>query len=387
MADPRSCGLGSSAYRSAQPARVAGHGFTPWPRSVNGIEELEAMSVSYKSVGWNGFKKRYDLILVIGVVLFLAIFMAVGIAIYPTVTAEILLMRATAIAAITLLHIILLIGPMARLNPMWLPLLYNRRHLGVTMFLTAFLHAVLAILTYHLGGSVNPIVSIFITDAGANMSAFPFQAFGFGALMILFVMAATSHDFWLVNLTAPVWKTLHMGVYFAYVMLVAHVSFGFLQAETSPVYAALMGLGALTIGGLHLRVGWGQKSLDEELQDNSDEFVEVCKVSDLTENIPLGATVGEDRVAVILYEGDKISCVSGVCQHQNGPLAEGQFKYGCLTCPWHGYQYRPNDGASPDPFTEKIPTFDIKIADGRVLVKRKPNPAGTPVEPATCNHR
>jgi methionine sulfoxide reductase heme-binding subunit len=143
----------------------------------------------------------------------------------------------------------------------------------------------------------------------------------------------------------------------------------------------------VTVGGLHISTGWGQKDFEIALEPSGDDdFVEVCKVSDLTENIPLGATVAGERVAVILYEENKISCVSGVCQHQNGPLAEGQFKYGCLTCPWHGYQYQPHDGASPEPFTEKIPTFEIKIVDDRVLVKNKPNPAGTPVEPALCNH-
>ena len=345
------------------------------------------MSVAYKAVGWNAFKKRYDLILVIGVVLFIAVFMVLGFAIHPLITVEIVLMRATAVAAITLLHVILTIGPLARLNPKWLPLVYNRRHLGVTMFLLAFAHSLLAIMIYHVGSSTNPLVSVFTADAGPRMTAFPFQAFGFGALTILFVMAATSHDFWLANLTAPVWKTLHMSVYLAYVLLVVHVAFGALQAETAPVYVALMGIGIVFIGGLHLGAGWKQRDIDEDSQRRADDqsFVDVCEVSDLIENIPRGAMVSGERVAIILYDGDKISCVSGVCQHQNGPLAEGQFKYGCLTCPWHGYQYKPNDGTSPEPFTERIPTFDIKIVGGRVLVNSNPNKAGTPVEPAICS--
>ncbi|MDA0811344.1 MAG: ferric reductase-like transmembrane domain-containing protein [Verrucomicrobia bacterium] len=346
------------------------------------------MSVSYKAVGWNAFKKRYDLLLVIGIVLFLGVFIGVGLTTHPAVTLEILLMRATAVAAFTLLHVILAIGPLARLNKLWLPVVYNRRHLGVAMFMLAFIHAMLGFITYHVGGPINPVLSIFTADAGVTMSTFPFQAFGFAALMILFVMAATSHDFWLANLSAPVWKTLHMLVYLAYLLLIVHVAFGVLQSETSPIYAMLTGLGVVVIGGLHLRAGWSQMGIEAESARSVDDktYVEVCQVSDLTENIPLGASVNGERVAVILYEGNKVSTVSGVCQHQNGPLAEGQFKYGCLTCPWHGFQYKPHDGTSPAPFTEKIPTFDIKIVDGKVLVKSKPNAAGTPVEPAICRH-
>ncbi len=345
------------------------------------------MSVSYKAVGWTAYKKRHDWILVLGVVVFLAVFAGLGLFFHPRETLEILLMRATAVAAITLLHIILVIGPLARRNKLWLPLLYNRRHLGVTMFLLALIHALLALLTYHVGGSTNAFLSIFTSDAGTRMSSFPFQAFGFGALLILFVMAATSHDFWLANLTAPVWKTLHMFVYLAYAFLVVHVAFGFLQAETSIVYVVLMGIGIITIGGLHLTSGRRQIDIETPTDETADQdnFVTVCQVSDLTENIPYGATVCGERVAVLLYEGNKVSCVSGVCQHQNGPLAEGQYKYGCLTCPWHGYQYQPHNGASPAPFTEKIPTFDIKIVGQAVLINRKPNPAGTAVEPAICS--
>src|SRR5690606_22288973 len=90
--------------------------------------------------------------------------------------------------------------------------------------------------------------------------------------------------------------------------------------------------------------------------------------------------VGGERIAVFRHEGT-LSCVSNVCAHQNGPLGEGTIVDGCITCPWHGYQYRPEDGQSPPPFTEKIPTFNLRVIEGRVQVDPRPNPAGTRVEP------
>jgi len=86
-------------------------------------------------------------------------------------------------------------------------------------------------------------------------------------------------------------------------------------------------------------------------------------------------------VAVFKYEG-KVSAVSNVCQHQNGPLGEGKIVFGCITCPWHGYQYLPETGASPPPFVEKVPTFNVRVKNGRVWVDPRPNPAGTRAEPA-----
>jgi len=340
------------------------------------------MSVSYKAVGWNPFKRRYDIILLAIVVAYLALFTGITLAIHPAATVEIVLIRAFGTAGILLLHFILAIGPMARLDRRWLPLLYNRRHLGVTMFFLGFVHAFLAIVTYHAGGDTNPVVSIFVGDAGSGLGAFPFQAFGFFALAILFVMAATSHDFWLANLTAPIWKTLHMGVYVAYLALLIHVAFGVLQSELSVVYAALTVLGFAFLTGLHLVAGFRDRGIDRPVKGDpaDDGFVEVCRVDEVPVDGAHGVSLGGERVAVVRWE-NKLSAVSGVCQHQNGPLAEGKFIYGCLTCPWHGYQYKPDDGRSPEPFTEKIPTFRIRVKDGSVWLHPKPNPAGTHVEP------
>src|SRR5258708_10368328 len=159
--------------------------------------------------------------------MYLVIFSVLTKALFPRVTDEIMLMRAFGTAAFLLLHIILCIGPLCRMNPKFLPLLYNRRHAGVTCFLLGLIHAALVVITYHAGSDTNPILSIFVSGKfGGTTGAIPFQPFGFFSLFILFLMAATSHDFWLANLSAPIWKSLHMLVYVAYGLLVLHVTFG-----------------------------------------------------------------------------------------------------------------------------------------------------------------
>src|SRR5271154_3265757 len=222
------------------------------------------MSVEYKAVQWNRQKKIYDAMLVGGVAAYLTAFGAVTEILFPRVTEEILLMRAFGTAAFLLLHVILCIGPLCRLNPNFLPLLYNRRHAGVTLFLLALIHATLVVTTYHAGSDVNPILSIFASGKfDGTIGSIPFQPFGFFALVILFLMAAPSHDFWLANLSAPVWKSLHMLVYIAYALLVLHVAFGVLQGEGSPVYVVAMGFGLLTVLGLHIRAARKEVLLDE----------------------------------------------------------------------------------------------------------------------------
>ncbi|MEL6754638.1 MAG: Rieske (2Fe-2S) protein [Pseudomonadota bacterium] len=84
----------------------------------------------------------------------------------------------------------------------------------------------------------------------------------------------------------------------------------------------------------------------------------------------------------VFRDGDRVSAVSNVCRHQGGPLGEGKIVDGCITCPWHGFQYRMEDGQSPPPFTEKIATYATQIVDGVVYVRPEPNAPGTPQAPS-----
>jgi sulfoxide reductase heme-binding subunit YedZ len=341
------------------------------------------MSIQYGAISWNRQKKIYDLVLISLLSLYLALFVALGVWHYPTATAETLLIRAFGTAAFLLLHIVLCIGPLARLDKRFLPLLYNRRHLGVTTFLLALAHGGFALVQFHALGNANPLVSLFISNPRyGSVAEFPFQSLGFFALAILFLMAATSHDFWLRNLSAPTWKRLHMLVYVAYALLVAHVALGALQSEFSPILASVLVLGSTTVVSLHLLAAFRGKRVDALRRQAADEgFVEVCKVDRIPEKRAAIVSLSGERVAVFRYDG-KLSAVSNLCQHQNGPLGEGRIIDGCITCPWHGYQYRPETGAAPSPFKEKIPTFRVKVVEGTVFVDPQPNLPGTYVEPA-----
>ena len=344
------------------------------------------MSARYQAVLWNRNKKLYDLAIAAGIVVFLGLFVGIGIWTRDQATIETLLIRGLGAGALLLLHVVLAIGPLCRLDRRFLPLLYNRRHLGVCTFLLAAAHGGFSVVQFHGLGVLDPLVSVLASNGNYDsLTQFPFQALGLVALVILFLLAATSHDFWLANLTAPVWKSLHMLVYAAYGLILVHVALGSLQAPERPtVLAVLLGVGFVGIGSLHLISGWRER-LPALEASTGDEAVDACAVLDIPLDRARIFVLGGERVAVFRYRtdhGERIAAVSNACQHQNGPLGEGQVVDGCITCPWHGYQYRPEDGCSPPPFTETIPTFHVRVENGRVLVDPRPNPPGTHAEPA-----
>lgn len=351
------------------------------------------MSAKYVAVGWNRQKRIYDLAMLGFVVSYIAVFVGVSAVLHPTAVAETLIIRSTGTAAFLLLHVILSIGPLCRLDRRFLPWLYNRRHLGVMMFALALAHGVLSILHFHGFGDVNPLLSLFVSENDyTDFANFPFQPLGFFALVILFLMAATSHDFWLKNLTPPVWKTLHMLVYVAYGLIVLHVALGILQETRNPSFAIVTGAGLTWVLTLHLVAALRSDEPRPPKHAPANNYIEngcvyVCKAGDIAPNRAKIVTVAGERIAVFRRAGTDdatlISAISNVCRHQNGPLGEGRIVDGCVVCPWHGFQYDPNTGASPPPYTEKVPVFAVYVdEEQRVYVDPHPKTPGTFVEPA-----
>lgn len=331
------------------------------------------MSQTYRAISWNPQKRSYDAVMATGLILYLALFVGVSALTNPNATIETLLIRAFGTAALLLLHVVLLIGPLCRLQPRFLPLLYNRRHLGVTTFVIGLAHGGFALFQFHALGDVNPLVSLFISNQRyGSLANFPFQPLGFIALVILFLMAATSHDFWLKQISPPMWKRLHMLVYAAYGLLIAHVALGVLQAETSPLLAGALAVGMFAVLIVHLLAARREYAIDHRRHFSIEAgFVEVCRLDEIPEKRARTISLNGERIAIFKHDG-KLSALSNVCQHQNGPLGEGRIIDGCVTCPWHGYQYLPETGASPPPFKERVAIYPVKLVDGVVYVNPEP---------------
>jgi nitrite reductase/ring-hydroxylating ferredoxin subunit len=195
-------------------------------------------------------------------------------------------------------------------------------------------------------------------------------------------MAATSHDFWLKNLNPKVWKTLHMLVYFAYALLILHVMLGVVQLENSWGWLVPTGIGMVTVISLHIAAAIVEKRKELLPSETAlSGFYEVCKVDEIEESRAKIVMINDENIAIFKHEG-KLSAVNNICRHQNGPLGEGKIIDGCITCPWHGYQYLPHNGQSPPPFDEKVETYDVKVVDQKVYVNPKPYAEGTERPPA-----
>jgi nitrite reductase/ring-hydroxylating ferredoxin subunit/DMSO/TMAO reductase YedYZ heme-binding membrane subunit len=348
------------------------------------------MSARYVPVGWNTSKIVYDAVILLAIVLYVSVYLFLAPR-FQHVTQPLddysIRMQAFGTCAFFLLSLILSIGPLTRLDRRFLPLLYNRRHLGVLTCAVALTHASVALDWYFSYSPMDPFVALLSGNTSfGRLHGFPFEVFGIAALLVLLLLAATSHDFWLHFLTPPVWKAIHMSLYGGYLAVVLHLAFGALQAARNPLLAVVIMLCVVGVCSLHVAAGLRERRRDQLIappvgSNPQWRWVDAGPVSAIDDGHGIVVQLqGADPVAIFRHEG-KLSAVSNVCAHQNGPLGEGRVVDGCITCPWHGFQYRLEDGCAPSPYTERLATFRLRLEGGRVLLDPRANPPGTRVEP------
>jgi nitrite reductase/ring-hydroxylating ferredoxin subunit/DMSO/TMAO reductase YedYZ heme-binding membrane subunit len=308
------------------------------------------MSVGYRAIQWNRAKIVYDVSVVAFVVTFIGVHMALGYRREPPGDAAAwidLRINALGACAFTMITIILCIGPLARIDPRFLPLLYNRRHFGVIAFCVALAHGVSVFDWFRVQGSAGDFVAELTTAANyTKFIGFTTKAIGLATLSIFFVMAATSHDYWQAFLGPVAWKWLHMAIYPAYGLLIMHVSLGMMQEDHSPLIPILLVSSLALVAGLHIVAGRRERAIDG-VEASGDGWIIVGPPDDIPDKAAkIVVTKDGERIAVF-RDGATIAAVTNVCAHQNGPLGEGKVVNGCVVCPWHEWEYQLADGCAP----------------------------------------
>ncbi len=82
---------------------------------------------------------------------------------------------------------------------------------------------------------------------------------------------------------------------------------------------------------------------------------------------------GEARVVATRTDGTWYG-IGARCSHRGGPLQEGTFQGGCVTCPWHNSRFRLTDGEVIDgPASVSQPRYEVRDDGESVAVRAAPS--------------
>jgi nitrite reductase (NADH) small subunit len=98
------------------------------------------------------------------------------------------------------------------------------------------------------------------------------------------------------------------------------------------------------------------------------EFVAVLSVAELPPGRAAEVTVGQRTVA-LFNVGGTFHAIANLCPHRGGPLGQGFLEGKEVSCPWHNYTFDVTTGENVVSADLKVERYDVKVEDGRVLVK------------------
>ncbi|MEM9367250.1 MAG: Rieske (2Fe-2S) protein [Planctomycetota bacterium] len=108
--------------------------------------------------------------------------------------------------------------------------------------------------------------------------------------------------------------------------------------------------------------------LDEANEDAWTTAVDLDPaVASGSDDVSIEVVLGE-RILAIFRHARVWYAIDGMCSHQGGPLAQGTVAHGCVTCPWHGWQYELETGIQTINRQPLQSTFPIRQIGTRVEV-------------------
>jgi nitrite reductase/ring-hydroxylating ferredoxin subunit len=112
------------------------------------------------------------------------------------------------------------------------------------------------------------------------------------------------------------------------------------------------------------------------MSDIPDGFVPVASVADLAPGQMKFVAVERERIVLANVDGT-FYALRDVCGHKNAPLSRGRLDGFLIECPLHFATFDLRTGQLVDgPVSANVPIYEVRVAEGRVYLKRGPAVAG-----------
>lgn len=106
------------------------------------------------------------------------------------------------------------------------------------------------------------------------------------------------------------------------------------------------------------------------------EFRTVCRLQDLPQGE--GKTVSvEGKLIAVFRCGEQVQAIDDMCPHMGASLAGGHVEDGIVTCPWHAWRFRLEDGAWADNPRIQIGCYPVRV-EGDLVQVQIPNSEKSP---------
>ena len=99
------------------------------------------------------------------------------------------------------------------------------------------------------------------------------------------------------------------------------------------------------------------------------EWTQAIAADEVAEGHVVAVTIGDHNIAIYHIQGGEFHATSNICIHRGGPLGQGLLEGHAVMCPWHAWTWDVRTGENTANPGLAIPTFEVKVEGGDVLVQ------------------
>ena len=101
------------------------------------------------------------------------------------------------------------------------------------------------------------------------------------------------------------------------------------------------------------------------------DFLPVARVGEISVG---GSKICEvaGRLVAVFNDGQRYHAIDDLCPHMGASLGSGPMVDGVVTCPWHAWRFRLEDGAWCDNPNLRVDVFEVRVVDDTIEVKVTP---------------
>ena len=99
-----------------------------------------------------------------------------------------------------------------------------------------------------------------------------------------------------------------------------------------------------------------------------DGFIRIEDIDQIPDDEGFVAEVDGKEVAIFRC-AEEYFAVENCCPHRGGPVAEGEYEEGVVTCPWHAWPFDVRSGKCMINDSARLATYEIRLKSGHLWVK------------------
>ena len=98
------------------------------------------------------------------------------------------------------------------------------------------------------------------------------------------------------------------------------------------------------------------------------EYHVVAATSELDEDAQMHVNLNGEEILLCKHQGEYYA-IAYYCSHEMFGLEGGMLQNGCITCPYHGAEFRLKDGrVQAPPAWEDIKTYPVRVHEDTIAI-------------------